>query len=255
MRKLTLGFLMAVGLYLTACDAVPPTVVVVVTGTPDPRVIQVTVTPPNSPAAASPSPIDANSTGPTAQANTPAPSSVTIVPATSVPGPTATLSNFPTEVHASLYIAQQDFEHGFMFWISSTKAIWVLYTSPSNPNAGEWQSYPDTFLEGTDPETDASLVPPTNFFAPRRGFLKLWKNTQGLRDALGCATTPEFALNTSYVYQAGGSLDSNGQYHRGPGKHFITSLSRQTFSLSEPEIVDNNGTQTVAARAKWQRVG
>ena len=251
MRKLTLGFFVAVGFALAACSGVPPTVVVVVTGTPDPRVIQVTVTPADQAVVASP-------TSTQAQEHTQAPSNPTnptVIPATSVPGPTATLSNFPTEVHAPLYIAQQNFEHGFMFWISTTKAIWVLYTSPSNPNAGEWQSYPDSWVEGTDPETDASLVPPTNFFAPRRGFLKLWKNTQGLKDALGWATTPEFALNTSYVYQAGGSLDSNGQYHRGPGKHFITSLSRQTFSLSEPEIVDNNGTQTVAARGKWERVG
>jgi hypothetical protein len=245
MRKFALGFFLAAVLGLTACNGVSPTVVVVVTGTSDPRVIQVTVTPSNLAPVASSNP---NTSAPAVTA-TPV-----VIPATSLPGPTATLSNFPTEVSAQLNIAQQDYEHGFMFWISTTKTIWVLYTSPNNPNAGDWQSYPDTFVDGTDPGTDASLTPPTNLYAPIRGFLKLWKNTSGLKDTLGWATTPEFALLTSYVYQAGGSLDSNGQYVRGPGKHFITDLNRQTFALSEPAIVNNNGTQAVAARGTWVRL-
>ena len=43
MRKLAIGLLVC--LTLAGCNGMPPTVVVVVTNTPDPHVLQVTVTP------------------------------------------------------------------------------------------------------------------------------------------------------------------------------------------------------------------
>ena len=96
-------------------------------------------------------------------------------------------------------------------------------------------------------EMDPTLVPPeSSLYQPKRGFGKLWRNTPEIKDALGWATTPEFGLNTTYVYQAGGYLDSNNKFVPRPGKHFIMTLSRQTFALSEPEPPN--------VRGKWERV-
>src|SRR5260221_14793397 len=33
--------------------------------------------------------------------------------------------SLPVEMRQETYIAQEDFEHGYMYWISTTKEIWV----------------------------------------------------------------------------------------------------------------------------------
>src|ERR1041385_35695 len=169
MRKITI-LLLILGVF-SACQAMPPTVVVVVTNTPDPNVLQITVTPNSVAAVASPAAPTANAVGPTA-GPTQAPA-VTQPPAppSATPGPTLTPTFFPTQTRAQLNIAQEDFQHGFMFWIQAKQVIWVLYTSPNNPNAGTWESYPDTFKDG-EQESDPSLVPPSGQFQPVRGFGK-----------------------------------------------------------------------------------
>ncbi len=246
MRKLSLTFVLSVGLtliVLTACSGTS-TVVVVVTSTPDPRIMQVTVTPSQN-TATSQQAAPATATKLSSPTNTALNATATPMP-TNTTGPTQTPNNFPTETKAELYIAQEDFEHGYMFWISTTKVIWVLFSSPSNPNQGEWQSYPDTWVDGSDPQNDPSLVAPTGLYAPVRGFLKLWSKTPGMRDALGWGKTPEFDLRTTYVYQPGGSLDANGNYIPGPGKHFITALSRDVYAMTEPQPGQVRGT--------WEKV-
>ncbi len=249
MRKRYSGLLLALllGIFgLVSCGGLPPMqLVVVISPTPDPNTILITVTP-AAPAAATPVPT-------TAALNPPATVSTTLTALpqatqtaeTPLPSLTPTLNAFPTETRAQLFIAQQDFQNGFMFWISTRNVVWVLITTPGNPNTGEWRIYPDTFREG-EPEFDPNLTPPSEtFYQPRRGFGKLWRTTPGLREELGWATTPEFALNTSYVYQPGGVIDAEGKWVPGPGKHFITTLGRQTFALIE----------SAEGFGRWERVG
>src|SRR4051794_11644458 len=121
MRKLNLVLLLALSAALAACNVVPPTVVMmVITTTPDPHVIAITVTPPASTGEATGSAVN-----PEQATLTPTSADTAAVPPSTQPaGPTQTLSPFPTEVRAQLYIAQQDFEHGYMFWISTRKVIW-----------------------------------------------------------------------------------------------------------------------------------
>lgn len=241
MRKLPSGALLLVTLALVmavGCGLPPMQLVVIISPTPDPNTIVITVTPPETDLA--PPPADVAPI-PTA---TQLPSVAQPVESPN-PTPTPTLSAFPTETRAQLFIAQQDFQNGYMFWISTRKVIWVLINTPGNPNTGEWRIYPDTYTEG-EPEFDPNLIPPSeNLFQPRRGFGKLWRTTAGLREALGWATTPEFALNTSYVYQPGGFIDAQGNWVPGPGKHFITTLGRQTFALIE----------SAEGFGRWERVG
>ncbi|PJF32317.1 MAG: hypothetical protein CUN51_01425 [Candidatus Thermofonsia Clade 1 bacterium] len=224
-------------LVLVGCGLPPMQLVVIISPTPDPNTIIITVTPPI--------PTPNGLTTPTLLPTSTEPPTVAQPVESPVPTLTPTLSAFPTETRAQLFIAHQDFQNGYMFWISTRNVIWVLINTPGNPNTGEWRIYPDTFAEG-EPEFDLNLIPPSeNLFQPRRGFGKLWRTTPGLREALGWATTPEFALNTSYVYQPGGFIDANGKWVPGPGKHFITTLGRQTFALIES--ADGVG--------RWERVG
>ncbi len=247
MHKGKIGLLVGLVMLVTACGtSIPPTVVVmVVTPTPDPRIMQVTITPTG--AAPETQQVTAGAvTIPQTATSTPVVLQTTATQApTATFGPTQTLNPFPTETRAQLYIAQEDFQNGYMFWISTQKVIWVLYKS-SDPNRGTWQSFQDTFVDG-EPEIDPNLTPPSGLYQPKRGFGKLWRNTPGLRDKMGWATTPEFDLQTHYVYQPGGYLDNNNVYVARPGKHFIETLSRQTFALSEPD----NGS----ALGTWERVG
>src|SRR5258707_2231051 len=238
MRKLAIGLLIFV--MVAGCNAMPPTVVVVVTNTPDPHVLQVTVTPSGGETSTSmlPSPTVVQ---PASEIPTVATTEPPTPAASATPGPTATPNVFPTETRAQLYIGQEDFEHGFMFWSSSIKVIWVLNTSATDPNSGTWQTYPDAFNEG-QPEIDPNLTPPSpTLYQPRRGFGKLWRETAGLRDSLGWATTPQVALNTTYVYVPGGTVQDN-KWVPGPGTHYVTALSHQTFALTQSATDPNKGT-------------
>lgn len=239
----------------------------VVTSTPDPNSIVITVTPAiNGPSVTDTAPATIAPTATTASVpptpsvalpatqdvvvSTPTGLSATLGPLGTDPSiPTTlppTLSAFPTETRQTIYIAQQSFERGIAFWIQSRRIFWVLVvTDPSNPNVGEWRIYPDTFQEGVDQEDPSIVAPGEQQFVPQRGFGKIWRNVPGLRDALGWALTPEFALNTDYVYQPGGYLKPEGSYVQGPGKHFITTLYKEIYALSEG---DTNGL------ARWQRI-
>jgi len=233
-------------LTLTACQG-QVQFVVVVSATPEPGVIMITVTPTTGGQVSGAATNTAALPTLTPIAPTSVPASPVAALTTATPLPQPTISAFPTETRAQIYIAQQDFENGYMFWISTTspQQIWVLIKSASNPNQGEWRIYQDTYADG-EPEIDATLKPPKDtLYQPRRGFGKLWRNTPGMREALGWGTTPEFNLNTTYVYQAGGSIDGTGKYTPGPGKHFLTNLSRQTFAFYE----------AVQGFGRWERVG
>jgi hypothetical protein len=142
------------------------------------------------------------------------------------------LGGAATEVWTYTYIAQQDFERGYMFWFSPTKEIWVL--TIGDGQIGEWRVYQDTFTDG-DPEIDTSLTAPTKqLYQPRRGFGKLWRDkSAGLMDALGWATTPEFAVSTPISY-----LTANNA----PGRYLIMTMGRQLLTLQEKTPGKPGGT-------------
>jgi len=156
----------------------------------------------------------------------------------------------PTDTRQQLTIAQEDFQFGYMFWIQPTHEIWILLPDVGNtvqPTHGQWRVFKDTFVDG-EPESDPSLTPPSGDFQPKRGFGKLWRNEPDIRGALGWGTTPEFGINTSYVYQPGGAFDpTQNKWIAGPGTHFLISLGRATFAFYEPKAGQTFGT--------WDRKG
>ncbi len=80
--------------------------------------------------------------------------------------------------------ALQRFENGVMVWREDTQQIFVFF------NDGTWQSFSDTFQEG-DRESDPSFAPPPGGQQPIRGFGKVWREHDALRDKLGWALAKE----------------------------------------------------------------
>jgi hypothetical protein len=272
-QKLVMIGLLA-GVLLSACNSLPPTtIVMVITATPDPRIIQITVTNTPEPQKVAATALPASATiqipptqppnaavtaGPVpGQPATPAPTVVQPSPgAVSTMVNTTPLPNvIPTDTRQQITIAQEEFQGGYMFWLEPTRDVWILLPAAppkagdaiAPPVSGEWRVYKDTFIDG-EPETDPSLTAPgPNLYQPKRGFGKLWRNNPDIRAALGWATTPEFGLSTLYVYQPGGAVDQAGKWVPGPGNHFLISLGRQTFQFSEPQPGQTFGT--------WRKVG
>lgn len=85
--------------------------------------------------------------------------------------------------------AVQQFEHGTMLWISTTRKIVVVRADRT------WVTDPDTWQDGM-PESDASLTPPAGMFQPVRGFGRLWRDFE--RANLGWATSPEAPMPVSF---------------------------------------------------------
>lgn len=95
----------------------------------------------------------------------------------------ATQLGCPLGAVQSIPSAWQNFETGVMVWLNGE--ILVFYNQ-----SGSFQSLPDTFAEGIDPET-TSETPPAGLIAPIRGFLKVWSSNPSVRSGLGWATTGE----------------------------------------------------------------
>src|SRR5712692_9247448 len=57
-----------------------------------------------------------------------------VIPGSSVP----VLGGAATESWTPTYIAQQNFQRGYMFWMSPTRTIWVLTKTNEKDNSGVW---------------------------------------------------------------------------------------------------------------------
>ena len=109
-----------------------------------------------------------------------------------------------------LSMVQQNFEHGIMVWIphQTGGTILVLY------DGGRIGTFTDTWTEG-QPESDPSIVPPADLFAPRRGFGKVWREQPGVRDALGWAFFPETPVSSqTQARSTGGDWKAIDYYFR-----------------------------------------
>lgn len=89
--------------------------------------------------------------------------------------------------------AYQGFERGVMLWRGETRQIYVLCGSSQagqvlNGNRG-YNYFSDTFEEGQDP--GGGPGPQPGLYEPKRGFGKLWRESQRVRDCLGYATSPD----------------------------------------------------------------
>jgi hypothetical protein len=201
---------------LTGCQGESTVIVMVVTATPTTELNSAALTPqPDLSPTPQPSPMPTQSAVPTAEA----------------------AAAFPTPTVREIYVAEQPFQRGRMFWLQPTGQIWVMLET--EPGVGIWQVYDDAFKEG-DLEFDPSITPPEGLLQPIRGFGTIWRGNPEVRQTLGWATDNEFGFVANYEYQPGGSL-IEGEFVAGPGYHFLRSLYGDWFRFNEV-----NGT--------WQKI-
>lgn len=214
--------LIAVVLLATACQGPPPTqIVLVVTATPDSA---------NEPTKSNDN-TDANqSTDEATDEATEVPTATLEPSITPTSTTTPTPDPFPTPVEGQVYVAEQRFERGWMFWLQPVGQIWVL--TVNEQNQGIWSVYEDTFVDG-QPEIDPEIVPPEGLFQPERGFGKLWRENPEVRESLGWAMEAELGHTTRYEYHAGGTVTADNEYEPGPGYHLVESLYGDTFRFNE----------------------
>jgi hypothetical protein len=147
--------------------------------------------------------------------------------ASPTPEATATTNPIPTPTIGQIQVAEQVFENGRMFWIQPRNQIWVL--TQTAPGRGIWTIYPDTFTEG-EPESDPNIIAPSGRYQPERGFGKLWRTNNEVREKLGWGTTPEFGYVSGYEYHPGGTID-----RLRPGYHILYSLYQEKFQFNETD--------------------
>ncbi|MBZ0310144.1 MAG: hypothetical protein K8I82_29050 [Anaerolineae bacterium] len=92
--------------------------------------------------------------------------------------------------------AYQTYEGGLMVWVSSVgvtgqSGIFAII------NDGTFQRFNDTWREGIDPFS-VGLSPPSGRIEPIRGFGKVWRETAGMSETMGWATSEEIG-GTGFV--------------------------------------------------------
>ena len=157
-------------------------------------------------------------------------SAATVIPPTATAAATATPDPFPTRVKASIYVAEQEFEGGWMVWLQPNSQIWLLTEDEAGLKV--WSVYDDSFSEG-DAESDPQIVSPEGRYQPVRGFGKLWRENPEVRLKLGWAVGPEIGHSTRYRYYHGGHVNEDEEYVPAPGYHLLDSVSGERFRFDE----------------------
>jgi hypothetical protein len=97
----------------------------------------------------------------------------------------------PLSASSPVSSAYQTYQNGLMIWVQSLGSppqpvIYVLF------NNGTYQRLSDTFVDGVDPSSTGQ-TPPEGFSEPVRGFGKVWRDTPGVREGIGWASSGEIA--------------------------------------------------------------
>lgn len=239
LRLLLGGLLLAA--VVAACQPTRETQIVIEMTKPVTREVTVVVV-----VTATPGSSDGNAVAQSAPSDTPesteAPTAPPTPTATPQPSPTtnATPDAFPTPVSREIVVAEQAFQNGKMFYLQPRDEIWVLINEGEDEVSGRWNIYDNEWEEGM-PESDPSIEPPDDFVQPIRGFGKLWRENQAIRDALGWALDTEYGHWTQYEYYHGGEVNAAGEYVSGPGEHRLRGRDGSIYVFDE-----NAGT--------WERI-
>ncbi len=111
-----------------------------------------------------------------------------------------------------------EFERGTMFWYGAGDTIYVLYRDWQAPY---WESYPDTWVNGSAVRDPAIVGPLGLWQQPLRGFGQVWRNNPEVRARLGWALNEwEIDFGGSIQHGGGGSVyltDDENKVHALPG--------------------------------------
>ncbi|MEA2574933.1 MAG: hypothetical protein QOH93_2231 [Chloroflexia bacterium] len=115
----------------------------------------------------------------------------------------------PNNVERGVTVAYQPFQHGYMLGLTDymgygpygSRTIMVLFED------GTLQRFADNYAEG---EGEPDMSPPSGFYAPKKGFGKVWREGTGarVRERLGWATAPETVAVSNQQPQYPGPIPS-----------------------------------------------
>lgn len=114
--------------------------------------------------------------------------------------------------HHTAFVAQT-FERGLMLWMKASDEVQIYDLIIILYNDEGWSMLPDSWVTGM-PEEDPGIIPPPGYDEPRRGFGKVWRENQEVRDRLGWATGQEFVVGDG-TFQCG-TAKHNRCYFTGP---------------------------------------
>ncbi len=114
--------------------------------------------------------------------------------------------------------AQQEFENGRMLWLAVIEGDTAVYKQILVlSNDGSWQLYDDTWRED-EPRDDPSLTPPEGLSQPIRGFGKVWRTHEEVRNKLGWATGSEQGFTSMWQWRTQESIPSIAYAQLADGK-------------------------------------
>lgn len=94
----------------------------------------------------------------------------------------------------------QEFENGYMVWVSNQDAVYVMYSDAAPPR---WEAFRDFFNEGmVEDSSEYVNAPSDTLWQPRRGFGLLWRDNTTVRNRIGWATQ-QWELPYSVQVQTG----------------------------------------------------
>jgi hypothetical protein len=232
---LRLGLVIFMLAFMSACYGPPPTDYVIITDTPNgsetatftqtPAVTVIVVTATGQPVGTGVAVVPSLSTQDIQ-------SGTAEVPITDPERTVEQSALFPTPTFNRIYVAEQTFENGRMFWLDPIDQIWVMIQNADDRRSGIWMVFNDAFQEG-DQEFDPSIEPPEGFLQPERGFGQLWRENDEIRGALGWATQGEIGHVSDYQYQPSGTVE-NGEFVSEPGYHILASgYGNKVFRFNE----------------------
>jgi hypothetical protein len=99
---------------------------------------------------------------------------------------------------------------------------------------GDVESVPS--FDPPEDATTASEFPNATLQQPIRGFGKVWRENDQLREQLGYALASEVEHSEPREYIAGGIVDQDDNYVPGPGEYRLRSFYSKVFTFLEAEL-------------------
>lgn len=161
------------------------------------------------------------------------------------PRPASCPLNVPT-ASTGVY---QEFQFGYMLWVGSLQAIYVLYNDSNQPR---WEVYRDFFQEDNPSmaylDDDPREVQP-GFWSPRRGFGLLWEQNTEVRNRIGPATQ-----QWEQPYSAQVQTDSSNSIFISTPSNFVVGLIGNgtnweryySFVFTPPNTTNTNNSVPIA---------
>lgn len=137
-------------------------------------------------------------------------------------------TNAPATIELNaLRVAEQNFEHGTMFYLEAMEEIWVACTNPGE-EWSEWMAWPSSIP--MDIILDARGNPPDGLLEPQAGFIPIWE-TMTSRENAEPICDMGWAINRVRTYQA------DYQYEEAAGQriHRLTSDTGNVYSFYDTE--------------------